>query len=233
MIDLSQMKACGSIPKRGRCGSSTGCTSGDVDHATHAFPAAVPFGIVSSTGVGGLTQAAASAIWRKHGLTIDNLLAADVVLADGSFITANKDRRSGSVLGAARRRREFRGGDELPVRGASGEDGLCRADLLGREDAVQIMRAYREFTAEAPESSSSFVGLKTVPSMDPFPREGERQGLRGDLLLQRLGRGRQEGDGALLSSAPPIFNWMGEMPFPPCRACSTASSPRNAVVLEG
>ena len=67
-----------------------GCKWSDVDHATHAFALAVPSGVVSSTGVGGLTLGGGLGhLTRKYGLTIDNLLAADVVLADGSFVVAS------------------------------------------------------------------------------------------------------------------------------------------------
>ena len=67
-----------------------GCTWGDVDHATHAFGMATPTGIISTTGVGGLTLGGGLGyLTRKCGLTIDNLLEADMVLADGSFVTVS------------------------------------------------------------------------------------------------------------------------------------------------
>jgi FAD/FMN-containing dehydrogenase len=67
-----------------------GCVWGDVDHATHSFGLAVPSGILSSTGVGGLTLGGGIGYLARHyGLTIDNLLSVDMVLADGRFVTAS------------------------------------------------------------------------------------------------------------------------------------------------
>jgi FAD/FMN-containing dehydrogenase len=64
---------------------------GDVDHATHAFGLAIPFGIVSTTGVAGLTLSGGNGyLSRQYGLAIDNLVEAEVVLADGTFVIANK-----------------------------------------------------------------------------------------------------------------------------------------------
>src|SRR5205085_9809065 len=88
--DLSLMKSVHVDPATRTVRVDPGCTSGDVDHATHAFGLAVPFGIVSSTGVAGLTLGGGTGyLTRKHGLTIDNLLEADVVLADGKLVTTS------------------------------------------------------------------------------------------------------------------------------------------------
>jgi FAD/FMN-containing dehydrogenase len=92
VIDLSAMKGVRVDPAHAVVRVDPGCTSGDVDHATHAFGLAVPFGIVASTGVAGLTLGGGSGyLTRKYGLTIDNLLEADVVLAGGSLVTASKN----------------------------------------------------------------------------------------------------------------------------------------------
>jgi FAD/FMN-containing dehydrogenase len=70
-----------------------GCTQGDLDQATHAFGLAVPAGIVSTTGIVGFTLGGGHGyLTRKYGLTIDNWIEADVVLSDGTLVTANASR---------------------------------------------------------------------------------------------------------------------------------------------
>src|SRR5271165_6298957 len=91
VIDLSTLKGVRVDPAARTARVGAGCTQGDVDHATHAFGLAVPAGIISTTGIAGLTLSGGHGyLSRKYGLTIDNLIAADVVLADGSFVTASK-----------------------------------------------------------------------------------------------------------------------------------------------
>lgn len=92
VIDLSRMKGRHVDPGARTVRVEGGCTWTDVDHATHAFGMATPSGTISSTGVAGLTLGGGIGhLTRKHGLTIDNLLSVDMVLADGSFVTASAD----------------------------------------------------------------------------------------------------------------------------------------------
>jgi FAD/FMN-containing dehydrogenase len=95
VIDLSRMKGVRVDPARRTARVEAGCTWGDVDHAAHAFGLATPSGIISTTGVGGLTSGGGLGyLTRKFGLAIDNLIGADMVLADGRFVTASADEDS-------------------------------------------------------------------------------------------------------------------------------------------
>src|SRR6516225_7773700 len=92
VIDLSRMRGVRVNPSARTVQVEGGCTGRDVDHATHAFGMAKPTGTVSSTGIAGLTLGGGIGhLSRPFGLTIDNLLAVDMVLADGSFVTASAE----------------------------------------------------------------------------------------------------------------------------------------------
>jgi FAD/FMN-containing dehydrogenase len=108
VIDLSGLRSTSVDPVAGTVRVDGGCVWGDVDHVTGAFGMALPSGFMSTTRVGGLTLGGGIGyLTRRFGLTIDNLVSADVVLADGRFVTASADSHS-DLLGAARRLRQLR-----------------------------------------------------------------------------------------------------------------------------
>jgi len=215
VIDLSMMKGVRVDPKSRTVRVEPGCTQGDVDHATHAFGLAVPAGIVSTTGIAGLTLGGGTGyLTRKYGLTIDNLLEADVVLADGSFITASKLENQ-DLLWA--------------LRGGGGNFGVVTSFLFQAhpvsmvyagpifweiKQAREVMQRYRDFLPGAPEDLGAFIGLKTVPSCDPFPQD--LWGKKICAVISSYNGSAEDGQKAmapLLDELPePMLNWMTEMP---------------------
>ena len=116
MIDMSMMKGVRVDPTARTVRVGPGCTQGDVDHATHIYGLAVPAGIVSTTGIAGLTLGGGTGyLTRKLGLTIDNLLEADVVLADGRIVIANNSENADLYWG---------------LRGGGGNFGIVTSFLL-------------------------------------------------------------------------------------------------------
>ena len=104
VIDLSKMNYTRIDLQAKTVVAGGGCTWGDIDHATHVFGMATPSGIISTTGVGGLTTGGGIGyLTRKYGLSIDNLLAVDVVLPDGSFVVADARSKSRLILGGTGR----------------------------------------------------------------------------------------------------------------------------------
>jgi FAD/FMN-containing dehydrogenase len=216
VIDLSRLKSVRVDPKARTVRVEPGCTQGDVEHAAAAFGLAVPAGIVSTTGVAGLTLGGGTGyLTRAHGLTVDNLLEADVVLADGSFVTAN-EKENPDLFWA--------------LRGGGGNFGVVTSFLYRAhpasnvyagpifwdlKDAKKVMQTYRDLIAKAPVELGLFVGLKTVPPTDPFPKE--HWGKRAAALIGAYNGSLDNGVAAMKpfrdALPPPLFDWMGEMPF--------------------
>lgn len=95
VIDLAQMNGIRVDAEQRRARAEGGCTWGDLDHATHAFGLATPGGVISTTGIAGLTTGGGFGyLSRLHGLACDNLVAADVVTADGQLRTADAGHNS-------------------------------------------------------------------------------------------------------------------------------------------
>jgi UDP-N-acetylenolpyruvoylglucosamine reductase len=170
VIDLSRMKGIRVDPAARTVRVAAGCVWGDVDHATHAFGMATPSGFISSTGVAGLTLGGGIGyLTRRYGLTIDNLLSVDMVLADGRFLTANNEENADLFWG---------------VRGGGGNFGVVTSfefrlhpvssvqfgpTFWPPEQAADVLNAYREFIRTAPEEVNGFFAFLVVPPVPMFP----------------------------------------------------------------
>jgi hypothetical protein len=173
VIDLSPMRSVTVSPGQHTVRVDGGCTWGDVDHATVAFGMATPSGFLASTGVGGLTLGGGIGyLSRRFGLTVDSLLAADVVLADGTFVTASENSH-GDLFWALRG-----GGGNFGVVTSFtfrchdiGENGIIIGGpvLYDLADATDVMRWYRELLPSLPEELSGWIALLTIPPAPPFP----------------------------------------------------------------
>ena len=180
VIDLSFMRGVLVDPEARIARVLGGTLVGEVDHATHVFGLAAPFGIISTTGVGGLTLGGGVGnLTRTLGLSVDNLLAADVVLADGSFVTATEDRNEDLFWA---------------LRGGGGNFGVITSftfrlspvsTIVGGptfwslDRAEEILSWYREFLPNAPAELSGFFAFHTIPPAPPFPEQFHFQKMCG------------------------------------------------------
>lgn len=170
VIDLARMNSVHVDSKKKTVLVGGGAVWGDVEHATHVFALAVPTGIISTTGVGGLTLGGGLGyLSRRYGLTIDNLLGAGVVLADGRYVTASAKENADLFWG---------------IRGGGGNFGVVTSFLFKAhpvhtpyagpmlwhlEDGEEILRWYREFIVKAPLDINGFFAFHKVPPYPPFP----------------------------------------------------------------
>ncbi len=207
VVDLSGMKGVFVDPKQRVARVQAGATLGDVDRETHVHGLAVPAGVVSMTGIAGLTLGGGVGwLVRKHGLTCDNVLSFELVSAEGEFLTVN-DEEHPDLFWA--------------LRGGGGNFGVVTSfeyrlhpvhTILGgmvihpRERATEVLKFYREFTQSAPEELTAYAGLLFSPDGDPVVSViacycGDLA--RGEEVLKPL---REFG--------PPLVDAIEPMPFP-------------------
>jgi len=173
VLDLSQMRGVHVDPALQTVRVQGGATWGDLDRETQLFGLAVPGGVVSTTGVAGLTlHGGLGHLRRKHGLSIDSLVSVDIVTADGELrrasATENEDlfwavRGAGSNFGVVTSF-EFRAHPVGPM-------VFVGAIFYPFEEASSILPAWRDFMATAPEELSSLAICWSVPPVEPFPPE--------------------------------------------------------------
>jgi FAD/FMN-containing dehydrogenase len=170
VIDLSGLRDIQVDPRARTVRVGGGCTWGEVDAATNVHGLATPSGIISTTGVGGLTLGGGLGhLTRTCGLTIDNLLEADVVLASGERVCASADEHPDLFWA---------------LRGGGGNFGVVTSFLFRLhvvdtvvggptfwpvEAGAEVLSAYRDFLPSAPRELNGFFAFHTVPPAPPFP----------------------------------------------------------------
>ncbi len=217
VLDLALMKGVRVDPAKRTVRVGPGCTQGDMDHVTHAFGLAVPAGIISTTGIGGLTLGGGHGyLTRKYGLTIDNLIEADIVLADGRPVTASATQHEDLFWA---------------LRGGGGNFGVVTSFLFKAhpvstvfggpifwelKDAPQVMKWYREFLPRASVELSPFLHLGTVPAAEPFPKEiwGKKNCALVVCYTGPLDKAEEAIEPIRRELPPPMLDWLGPMPFP-------------------
>jgi FAD/FMN-containing dehydrogenase len=216
VIDLSGMKGVRVDPASRTVRVAGGCVWGEVDHATHNFGMATPSGFISTTGVAGLTLGGGIGyLTRRWGLTIDNLLSVDVVLADGRFVVASENENTDLFWA---------------VRGGGGNFGVVTSfkfrlhplttvyagpTFWPLEQTAEVMKAYREFILKAPEEVNGFFAFLTVPPAPMFPANLHLQKVCG--IMWCCTGPAAEADAALKpmrAVGKPLLDHVGEMPFP-------------------
>lgn len=169
MIDLSRMTSVQVDPMAKTAVVEPGATLGDFDHEAQAFGLATPLGINSTTGVAGLTLGGGFGwLSRKYGLTIDNLVATNVVTADGDLVRASEEEHEDLFWG-------LRGGGgnfgivtsfEFELHDV-GPELLCGPVVFDIEEGTEVLRNWRDYIADIPDELSVWVDIFTAPPL-PF-----------------------------------------------------------------
>jgi FAD/FMN-containing dehydrogenase len=226
VLDLSPMKGIRVDPTEKMATVQGGCTWGDVDHATHAFGLATTGGVLSTTGMGLALGGGIGYLTRQYGLSVDNIVSADVVLADGSFVTANEDDNSDLFWA---------------IRGGGGNFGVVTSltfqlhpvdtviwgpMLWPLDQAADVMRAYDGWTKEAPDHLIGFFAFLTVPPGPPFPEGLHLQKMCGIVWFCT---GTQEIADELLAPVrafgPPALDLVHSAPYPMVQSAFDALYP--------
>jgi FAD/FMN-containing dehydrogenase len=173
VIDLAPMKGVRVDPENRTARVQAGVLLGELDRETQAFGLAVPSGIVTHTGVAGLTLGGGIGwIMRKHGLSIDQLISVDLVTADGAFLTASADENSDLFWGVRGGGGNFGIVTEFEFRCVPlGTQVLAGPVIWPMEQAGDVLRFYRDWVAEAPDDLMTIVVNRKAPPLPFVPQE--------------------------------------------------------------
>ncbi|WP_374213401.1 FAD-binding oxidoreductase [Streptomyces sp. G1] len=214
VLDLGRMRGIRIDPEARTARAEGGCTWADLNHAAHAFGLATTGGVISSTGIGGLTTGGGMGyLSRRCGLACDNLIAADVVTADGSFVTCTPERES-NLLWAVRG-----GGGNFGVLASLSYQLHPVADILGGPTFYpldpEVMRRYRELIADSPEELGALLVVGLGPPVPFLPERWHGRPLCGVVTCWSGSEEEDDRIRARLDGLGPVLGqYLGRMPYP-------------------
>ena len=212
VIDLSQMNQISVDGGHARVGG--GALLKDLLEATHQHGLTVPVGIIGTTGVGGLTLGGGIGHFsRAMGLTIDNLVAATVVLADGSVVQADTEREPDLFWALRGGGGNFGVVTEFTFRCHPASMVLAGPVLYDIDEAADVLRWYREFAPAQPDELGIWYGLVSVPPGPPFPEELHLRKTAA-IVLTQAGEEESEALREARSYGKPLLDGVAPMPVP-------------------
>jgi FAD/FMN-containing dehydrogenase len=224
VVDLSRMRGVIVDPDRRTATALGGSLLGDVDHATHPHGLALPFGFISTTGIGGLTLGGGVGnLTRTHGLTIDSLIEADVVLADGSFVKASEEENEDLFWALRGGGSNFGVVTAFTFRLSPVTNVVAGPTMWSLDRADEILSWYRDFIHGAPEELNGWFAFLTVPPAPMFPEELHLKKMCA-VLWTYVGS-QEDADEALRPARElgPDLDGVGEVPLPVLNSSSTRS----------
>ncbi len=215
VIDLAAMAGIEVDPDARTVRVGGGATWGAVDAATNAHGLATPSGIISTTGVGGLTLGGGIGhLSRSYGLTVDNLLEAEVVLASGEIVTAAADRHADLFWALRGGGGNYGAVTSFLFRTHPVANVLAGPTFWPLERSAEIMRWYRDFQPSLPRELSGFFAFLTVPPAPPFPEPLHMQKVCGIVWCYTGDPARADELFAPVLETEPLMHGVGEVPFP-------------------
>ena len=228
VIDLSPMNRVDVDADRRTARVQGGATWGQVDNATHSHGLATPSGIISTTGVGGLTLGGGHGyLSRKYGLTIDNLLEAELVLADGRVVRASESEHPDLFWALRGGGGNFGVVTSFTFRLHPVHTVICGPTAWPSSATAEILAWYRDFLPAQDEDLYGFFASMTVPPVPPFPEAFHLQKACAVMWCYTGDPARADEAFAPVRQMEPAFDGIGAAPFPALQATFDALYPKG------
>ena len=229
VIDLSLMRHVHIDPQARTARAGGGATWGDFNYATHAFGLATTGGIISTTGVAGLTLGGGIGyLTRGYGLSVDNLLSVDVVTADGRYLRASQDENADLFWALRGGGGNFGVASSLEFQLHPVNDVYVGIFFYELDETANLLRFFREFIEDAPETYGAFPAFQVAPPLPFIPED--RHGDTFCAAIVHWTGPLEDGEQAMSpfrDLAPRVAEMVGPMPYPALNAAFDGLFPKG------